>query len=235
MTENETEQPTRFKDLCIDACDIEAAAGFWSSTLDLTVRRTGQDVSLVGPTPSHTIWMNQVPEPKTVKNRVHLDVLTGDLAQLHAPVVQPADADRAWTVLTDPDGQEFCAFVRAEVPDYRLYEVVIDCAEPEPLARWWASVLGGELQSGGDVWGITKMPGVPFEYLVFVPVPEAKTIKNRVHLDVNTMDLQSLVTAGASLLRARGGDISWHVLADPAGNEFCAFELTANLAETASG
>jgi catechol 2,3-dioxygenase-like lactoylglutathione lyase family enzyme len=227
--------PARFKDLCIDACDVEAAARFWSAALGLTVRRSGPNVSLVGPTPAHTVWINEVPEPKTVKNRVHLDVHTGSLADLPAPVVQPAAADRAWTVMTDPDGQEFCAFVRAEAPAYRLYEVVIDCAEPEPLARWWASVLGGELESDGDEWGVTAMPGVPFEYLVFAPVPEPKTVKNRVHWDVEVADPQSLISAGASLLRARGGDLGWHVLADPAGNEFCAFELTGPRAETTSG
>ncbi|MDQ1721046.1 MAG: hypothetical protein QOI26_780 [Pseudonocardiales bacterium] len=231
MTAQDTSgAPARFKDLCVDAVDVEAAARFWSRTLGLESRRSGSDVWLVGPSTAHTVWINQVPESKTVKNRVHLDVHTGSLAELTsggARVVEPATADRAWTVLTDPDGQEFCAFIRAEVPEYRLYELVIDCAEPEPLARWWATVLGGELESDGDDWGVTKLPGTPFEYLVFVPVPEPKTVKNRVHWDLEVPDRQLLVDAGATLLRPRGGDIDWHVLADPAGNEFCAFEPTA--------
>jgi len=60
----------------------------------------------------------------------------------------------------------------------------------------------------------------------FVPVHEPKTAKNRVHWDVTVPDVESvaaLVTAGATLLREPGGDIGWHVLADPEGNEFCAF------------
>ncbi|HEV2885701.1 MAG TPA: VOC family protein, partial [Jatrophihabitans sp.] len=157
-------------------------------------------------------------------------VHTGSLADLTAAgarVLEPATAERAWTVLSDPDGQEFCAFVRDEVPDYRLYEVVIDCAEPEQLARWWAAVLGGELEGDGDEWCLSKVPAVPFEYLVFGSVPEPKVGKNRVHWDVEVADPQQLIDAGATLLRPRGGDISWHVLADPAGNEFCAFSPAA--------
>ena len=229
----------RFKDLCVDAVDIEAAASFWSAALGLDVRRSDEEVWLVGESDTHTVWINQVPEPKTVKNRVHLDVYTGSLAELTAAgavIVEPATADRAWTVMTDPDGQEFCAFVRDEAPEYRLYELVIDCAEPEPLARWWASVLGGELGSDehGD-WWLAKAPGVPFEYLVFGRVPEPKTTKNRVHWDVGVADPQLLIDAGATLLRPRGDDLSWHVLADPAGNEFCAWEATAEGQAPAAG
>jgi catechol 2,3-dioxygenase-like lactoylglutathione lyase family enzyme len=232
MTDEGDHSPlARFKDLCLDAVDIEEAARFWSAALGLKVRRSGSNVRLAGPSAAHTVWINQVPEPKTVKNRVHLDVHTGSLAELtdRGARVVPATEELPWTVLTDPDGQEFCAFVRdsrtEEVPDYRLYEVVIDCAasESKSLALWWASVLGGELEADGDDWGLAKMPGVPFEYLVFGAVPEPKTIKNRVHWDVEVADLDLLISAGATLLRPRGDDIKWHVLADPAGNEFCAF------------
>ncbi|HST46381.1 VOC family protein [Jatrophihabitans sp.] len=215
-----------FKDLCLDAVDVEQAARFWAPTLGLKVRRTGSDVSLVGTSETQTIWINQVPEPKTVKNRVHLDVHTGSLDELTgrgARVVAPATDEQAWTVFTDPDGQEFCGFVREQVPDYRLYEVIVDCADGEPVARWWASVLGGELERDGADWALTRASGVPFEYLVFGAVPEPKTVKNRVHWDVWVADPQLLIDAGATLLRPPGLDTAWHVLADPAGNEFCAF------------
>ena len=54
------------------------------------------------------------------------------------------------------------------------------------------------------------------------PVPEPKTVKNRIHWDVPG-ERAELVGAGARLLRARGDDIAWDVLADPEGNEFCVF------------
>lgn len=228
-----TDTPARFKDLCLDAVDIEQAARFWAPTLGLEIRRRESgNVWLVGPTPAHTIWINQVPEAVSGKNRVHLDVHTASIEELTgrgARIHTPASAEAHWTVLLDPDGQQFCGFVRdsssEQVPDYRLYEVVVDCAagEPERLARWWGSVLGGELEGEGDWWGLSKVPNAPFEYLVFGAVPEPKTVKNRVHWDVDAADLQPLLDAGATLLRPQGGDIGWYVLADPAGNEFCAF------------
>lgn len=220
----------RFKELVVDAVDAESAGRFWSTALGLSLRQEDSNVWLEGPTAGHGVCVNKVPAPKTVKNRVHLDVHAGSLAELisaGAQVIEPAGPGRAWTVMTDPDGQEFCAFLRDKAPEYRLYELVIDCAEPEPLARWWASVLGGELESDKEDWALTKVPGVPFEYLVFGSFPEPKTVKNRVHWDVEVADRQLLIDAGATLLRPRGGDLGWHVLADPEGNEFCAFERTA--------
>jgi hypothetical protein len=69
---------------------------------------------LVGDVPEKTIWMCKVPEPKTVKNRVHIDVTTDDLDALvaHGARVLRANRDGGieWTVLADPDGNEFCAF-----------------------------------------------------------------------------------------------------------------------------
>ena len=55
------------------------------------------------------------------------------------------------------------------------------------------------------------------------PVPEPKTVKNRLHWDVRG-DVDELIAAGARLLRARDEEISWDVLADPEGNEFCVFD-----------
>ena len=56
-----------------------------------------------------------------------------------------------------------------------------------------------------------------------VKVPEPKTVKNRIHWDVDVDDVQRLLDHGATLLREPDDDISWHVLTDPEGNEFCAF------------
>jgi len=58
----------------------------------------------------------------------------------------------------------------------------------------------------------------------FNKVPEPKTVKNRIHWDVSVADLQPLLDAGATLLRAKDAEIDWHMLADPEGNEFCAFD-----------
>jgi hypothetical protein len=68
---------------------------------------------------------------------------------------------------------------------------------------------------------LEAVPGMPWE-MVFQPVPEPKTVKNRIHIDVSGRTAE-VVAAGARLLRARDDDIGWDVLADPEGNEFCVF------------
>jgi catechol 2,3-dioxygenase-like lactoylglutathione lyase family enzyme len=111
----------------------------------------------------------------------------------------------------------------------RFTELVIDCADPARVAEFWCDVLGwrvvdrgsqGEVEIGGD--------GPPGVTLVFVPVPEPKTLKNRVHIDVNPVgseqneELERLLALGARTVDVgQGEDKTWVVLADPEGNEFC--------------
>ncbi|MGH3473093.1 MAG: VOC family protein [Nocardioidaceae bacterium] len=224
----------RFKDLCIDTDETDLLSRFWARALGLTHDSDvgGGAGSLTGSEPGRHVWMNTVPEPKTVKHRVHLDVHAASVDELvawGATVLEPAEEyHRHWTVMADPQGGEFCAFVRSpeQLPDYRLYELVIDSSMPRDLAAWWGEVLGARLRGGEnqDWWWLDDVPGLPFESWVFVPVPEAKTVKNRIHWDVLVDSVDELKRAGARLLRAKDDEIGWNVLADPEGNEFCAFE-----------
>ncbi|MBA3745119.1 VOC family protein [Sporichthya sp.] len=217
-----------YKDLCIDAVDAHRLGAFYATALGLEWEKDGQDALLRGPTPAHTVWINQVPEGKSVKNRVHIDVHTGDVAELvaaGATIVN--DTDFRWIVMTDPEGQEFCAFVRETPPDYKLYEICVDCAEGPPaeaITTWWAKVFGveAETEDGKNWWWIAKLAGVPFDGFSFVDVPEPKTTKNRVHWDV-TGDRDALIAAGATLVLPKADGRGWDVLADPDGNEFCVF------------
>ncbi|MER7249743.1 VOC family protein [Kribbella sp. NPDC000426] len=217
----------RFKDLCVDVSSPSEMVAFWGRVIGLTAPADNPNV-LVGDTPEKTIWMCKVPESKTVKNRVHLDLITGaieDLERAGAKVHTPATEEQQWTVMTDPEGGEFCGFVRDTVPAYRLMELIVDSAEPEKQARWWAGVVGGDFMSrpGTPYFWLENVPGLPFRYWVFVPVPEPKTVKNRVHWDVTAPALQPVLDAGATLLRPKDDEIGWHVCADPEGNEFCVF------------
>lgn len=224
----------RFKDLCIDANDGGVLGAFWAAVLDRRwePNEEDQDGVLRGSTPQHTIWVNHVPEAKTAKQRVHLDIYCTSLADLEAlgaTVVEPQSGNRTWTVMADPEGGEFCAFLRVpdELPAERLHGLVIDCADPRAPADWWAAVYGAPVvHRPGKHSTIENVPGLPIQTMDFCPVPEAKGIKNRIHWDVAvpTGDaLEALLSAGATLIRARDQEIHWHVLADPDGNEFCAF------------
>jgi hypothetical protein len=160
-----------------------------------------------------------------VKNRVHLDVHTHDVRDLTAAGATVVDPDtHRWTLMTDPEGQEFCAFLREQAPDYRLYELGVDCADPLAVGQWWAEAFGVDLgidETKEWCW-IEHIPQVPFEGICFVPVPEPKRTKNRVHWDV-IGDRQAFLDAGARLVLPAGEDRRWDVLADPEGNEFCVF------------
>ena len=213
-----------WQDLCIDALDAEGLGRFWAEVIGLTyVPHDDGDAQLDGPTPEHRIWVNTVPEPVTVKQRVHLDVHAGSVDDVLALGATPDDLDSfGWKVLRDPEGGELCVFERAEVPPYRLYEIAVDAVDPRAIARWWADVLGatyGENEVEGWCW-VEQVPGAPFDCLTFAAVPEPKTVKNRIHWDVQTEDLPLLTDAGATVV---GTQPRWTVMADPEGNEFCAF------------
>jgi predicted enzyme related to lactoylglutathione lyase len=218
-----------YKDLCIDACDAEAEARFWGGLLGLTAGGPHHNGAwwLDDDTGQAVAWVNAVPELKTVKNRVHIDINAEGLEAALAAGATVVEEFPRWTVMRDPDGQEFCVFVREAPIERRLYELVCDSGpgmeECLAIARWWGEVLGAEVGQDEEQCWIEKVPGAPFDGIVFGPVPEPKTVKNRVHIDVGTNDVDALVAHGATILRTKGdGGLGWTILADPDGNEFCA-------------
>jgi hypothetical protein len=110
-----------------------------------------------------------------------------------------------------------------------LKEIVIDSSEPAELARWWARVLDWQVVDRDEGYSWISRSGQPEDdlLLVFVPVPEPKSIKNRIHLDLNPtgvdqeQELERLLALGATRADVGQGDVPWIVLADPQGNEFC--------------
>ncbi|MFF3618587.1 VOC family protein [Streptomyces sp. NPDC002467] len=137
------------------------------------------------------------------------------------------------------------------------FQVTIDSSDPHTLADWWADALGWEVERSDEefirglvvaghasmedttthrgtlVWkagagirhpeGLERAPRVLFQF-----VPEPKTVKNRVHLDVRTGDddpravVERLVAKGAKQLHeGRQGPSAWTTLVDPEGNELC--------------
>ena len=118
----------------------------------------------------------------------------------------------------------------------KFTELAIDCADPRGLARFWCEVLGYEVQDDEDGYvGIGSplvpegrdRPGPVPPTLGFARVPEGKTVKNRLHIDVNPVDreqdeeVRRLLDLGARRVDVGQGEQSWVVLADPEGNEFC--------------
>jgi Glyoxalase-like domain len=115
----------------------------------------------------------------------------------------------------------------------RLVHVVIDCADPASQARFWSAAPGWEIgyeePTEAGVWPAGySYPQESALPLVFVTVPEPKTTKNRLHLDLATTSrehqtslVERLLELGAATADIGQGDVPWTVLADPGGGEFC--------------
>ncbi|MFF1420779.1 VOC family protein [Streptomyces sp. NPDC058220] len=110
-----------------------------------------------------------------------------------------------------------------------VHHVTIDCADTYALGTFWGEVLGASLADDdfpGDPEALLAAEGIT---LLFIVVPEGKTIKNRIHFDIQPQDgtrdeeVDRILALGATLVgdlrRPDGG--GWVTLADPEGNEFC--------------
>ncbi|MBO0746680.1 MAG: VOC family protein [Candidatus Dormibacteraeota bacterium] len=123
----------------------------------------------------------------------------------------------------------------------RWYSIVVDCLDVAAQAEWWRETLGWQKVYEADDEVVIAPPDVTEELIrstpwekvgpgiVFVPVPEGKTLKNRLHIDLapHTSDdrdaeIARLLERGATPADiGQPPDVSWTVLADPEGNEFC--------------
>jgi len=112
----------------------------------------------------------------------------------------------------------------------RVRWIDVDCADPYELSGFWAEVIGhprhAEDEPGDDECAIL-IPGQTG--MLFQRVPEGKSVKNRIHLDISPTDrtreeeLERLLALGATVFddRRREDGTGWIVMADPEGNEFC--------------
>lgn len=199
------------------------------------------------------MYFQQVPEGKAAKNRVHLELAAHDrgeqvqrLISLGATKVQDFDQDdRQWTLMQDPEGGEFCIQQgehQTERP--RLAEIVFDSGRSAKTARFWEAALNGFAVRPYDDEEIARLaalgvtdylnddPNVAVDHsgdlpgVFFQAVPEPKTAKNRLHIDIGVpnveAELERLAALGATVVREMNEHgMQWTVMLDPESNEFC--------------
>ena len=239
--------PTRMVHMVIDAAEPARVARFWAAALGWEMAADGPEVANVRP-PGYSypdpvaqlLVVLSVPESKPAKNRVHLNLATRSAAHQAAEVDRllslgavPADVgqgDVPWRVLADPEGNEFC--VLDPRPAYRdtgpVAAIVADCADLDVMAGFWELAAGWTRRGVADGRVMLRSPRNVGPFLELQRVPEVKTAKNRLHWDVAPEKGEDQAAA-VRLLRAAGavpadigqGDVSWQVMADPEGNEFC--------------
>lgn len=239
--------------LNIKALDDAAAGRFWAEALGWSVHsaggttRVGPAGGLVRPDPAAVrIEFTAVPEPEpATKNRVHLDLATTSAAhqseltaRLEALGATPADVGQGevpWTVLADPEGNEFCVLEPREI--YRdtgpVAAVVVDCADPRTMARFWGAATDWTPHEVTDGQASLRSAGGVGPYLEFLRSPDVRTVPDRVVLDLSPYpgddretEVARLRTLGATDvgldlgLDAGRGDVPWTCLADPEDHEF---------------
>ena len=232
----------------IKALDASAVGRFWAEALGWSAYSAGA-TTYVGP-PGGLVWPDPVvvgidvvpvPEAKTAtKNRVHLDLATTSAAHqeelvarlltLGATPAHVGQGEVPWTVLADPEGNEFCVLEPREV--YRdtgpIAAVVVDCADPRAMARFWSEATDWVLHEvTEDQAALRSAKGVG-PYLEFIRTSDAKTAPDRVHLDLlpypgddKAAEVARLRALGATDLDLGQGDASWTCLNDPEDHEFC--------------
>jgi len=212
---------TRLVHLVIDANDPAGLAGFWSGALDWVIASEEPDEVDVWPAGYH------YPDPVAE----HQAAVVARARDLGATPVDIGQGDAAWVVLADPEGNELC--VLEPRPEYMdtgpVAAVVVDSPDPAAAARFWQAAAGWDpAEEWSDRFAALRSPRGVGPYLEFLRVPEPKTVKDRIHLDVapfaagdRPAEVTRLLGAGAEPADVGQGDVSWTVLADPQGNEFC--------------
>jgi predicted enzyme related to lactoylglutathione lyase len=106
--------------------------------------------------------------------------------------------------------------------------LVLDCTDPQRLAEFWEPALGYVSLGTAGSYVLLLPNGKPGPKLLLQQVPEAKTVKNRMHLDIETPDTETEATRleGLGAQRVRDDQVhergtNWILVTDPEGNEFC--------------
>ena len=231
--------PTRLVSVVFDAVDMRKQAEFWSALLGWPVTYEDHEEVDVEPAegdgcPFELVFVS-VTDPKSAKNRVHLD-LSSSTADAQTATVARAEelgarridigqGDVPWIVMADPEGNEFCVLEPRDTyaDTGALAAVVIDTTDVSASAAFWTAAAGWDRLRPESL----RHPERRGPWLEFLPAGP-KTVKNRVHLDVRPYPDDSTAEEAARL-RALGavpqdigqGDVPWAVLADPQGSEFC--------------
>jgi len=239
--------PTRLVHLAFDADDVGPLSRFWAAALGWEVVHEDGDEAVVAPagfeylSPGAVpIVFVPVPERKTVKDRVHLDLasssaehqaeLVARLTDLGGKPIDIGQGDVPWVVMADPEGNELCVLEPRD--EYSgtgpVAAICTDCHDPAALARFWSQSAGWTVIYQADGFAGLRSPAGTGPFLEFLRNPDLKQVKNRLHPDLapeksddRAAELDRLLGLGATRIDVGQGEGTWAVLADPEGNEFC--------------
>ena len=228
--------------LTLDANDSFRLARFWAEALQWVIEHDTPDEVALVPTDDtgFRIEFQAVPERKVGKNRIHLDLTTTsiddqtdtvarliELGARHVDIGQRPDEPHV--VLADPEGNEFCIIEPGNsflAGCGRLGSIT--CDGSRQVGLFWSEALGWPLVWDQDEETAIRAPDGTGPFITWGPPVPPKTLKNRLHLDIappagsdQRAEVERLISLGATPVDVGQGEVSWVVMADPDGNEFC--------------
>ncbi len=234
---------SRIVALSIDANDPHRLAHFWAEALRWNVADEADDEVCLVPTDDtrFTVCFGWVPETKAGQNRIHLDLTTTslddqartvatliDLGGRHVDVGQRSDEGHV--VLADPEGNEFCVIEPGNKFLARCGRLgAINCDGTASTGYFWSNALGWPLIWDQNEETAIRAPDGKGPIITWSGPPLIpKGAKNRLHLDIappqqidQPTEVERLVSLGATRVDIGQGEVSWVVMSDPDGNEFC--------------
>ncbi|MFI6089820.1 VOC family protein [Streptomyces sp. NPDC051218] len=241
----------RLVNVNLKARDESTLGRFWAEALGWGISSEGPGVTNVEPVggtwpdPSAIcVDIVKVPDPETVRYRVHIDLATtsvahqaelvGRLKDLGATPADVGQGDVPWTVLADPEGNVFCVLEPREIYQDTgpVAALVVDCADPRAMARFWDEAMDWTLHEVTDDHARMRSSKGVGPYLEFIRTSGTRTAVSRAHLDVapyadddKAAEVARLRALGATDADVGQGDVPWTCLADPEGNDFCVLSL----------
>ncbi|MCW2799979.1 MAG: bleomycin resistance protein [Aeromicrobium sp.] len=229
--------------LCIDANDPVGLAGFWSGVLGWETADDADDGAItILPSDDTGFNIDFAPTdaPKTEPNQIHLDLTSTSLENQQETVARalalggrhidvgqlPEDAH---VVLADPEGNEFCVIEPTNnfLADCGFVGAVNGDGSQE-VGYFWSAALDWPLVWDQDQETAIRSPHGGPKVTWGGPPVRPKTGKNRLHFDIapppgadQQAEVERLISLGAARIDIGQGDVSWVVMADPDGNEFC--------------
>ncbi|MGO9341958.1 MAG: VOC family protein [Acidimicrobiales bacterium] len=229
--------------LCFDANDPLGLARFWAEALRWEIDGEASDEIGIVLTDDTTfrILFRPVRETKTGKNRIHLDLTSTSLYDQHESVSRLVEAgarhidigqrpDEPHVVLADPEGNEFCVI---EPENSFLAGCgrlgALSCDGSREVGYFWSKALDWPLVWDQDEETAIRAPGGTGPFITWGGGPRIPKIgKSRLHLDLapsengdQHVEVDRLVSLGATAVDVGQGSVGWVILSDPDGNEFC--------------
>jgi predicted enzyme related to lactoylglutathione lyase len=238
----EHEMTSRLVTLCFDATDPLGLARFWATALRWQVEdETDEEIAVV-PTDGTRFELLFLPahNEKVGKNRLHLDLTSTSLDDQRASVAALIERgarhvdigqrpDEGHIVLADPEGNEFCIIEPGNTflaGCGRLGSIT--CDGTRTVGQFWSQALRWPLVWDQDDETAIRAPDGTGPLITWGGPVEPKIGKNRLHLDIappaggdQQAEVDRLLTLGARRIDIGQGEVTWVVMADPDGNEFC--------------